>query len=52
MSLVRKPSKNTLRLTTEDYSSCLDQKNGIIAVLQGEVEELRLNQERYDRVKD
>lgn len=34
MSLIRKASKASLRLPTEDFSSCLDQKNGIIASLQ------------------
>jgi FtsZ-binding cell division protein ZapB len=52
MSLVRKPSKNTLRLTPDDLSTCLDQKNGIISVLQCEIEELRSNQEKYDRIKE
>jgi hypothetical protein len=41
--LSRKASKGTFRLTTEDYSSCLDQKNSIIATLQAEVEQLRTN---------
>jgi chromosome segregation ATPase len=44
MSLIRKASKQTLRLTTEDFSACMDQKNGVIASLQGEVEALRTNQ--------
>ena len=52
MSLLRKGSKTTLRMTTEDFSSCLDQKNSIIASLQAEVEALRANQERYDRAKE
>lgn len=52
MSLTRKASKGTLRLTTEDFSSCMDQKNSIISSLQGEVETLRVNQEKYDRVKE
>lgn len=52
MSLIRKASKQTLRLTTEDFTACLDQKNAIIASLQNEVESLRSNQERHDRAKE
>lgn len=44
MSLIRKASKATLRVTTEDFSACMDQKNAVIASLQGEVESLRSNQ--------
>ena len=44
MSLIRKASKATLRLITEDFSACMDQKNGIISSLQYEVEGLRTNQ--------
>jgi chromosome segregation ATPase len=44
MSLIRKASKATLRLSTEDFSACMDQKNSVIACLQNEVESLRTNQ--------
>jgi hypothetical protein len=37
MSLIRKASKATLRLTTEDFSACMDQKNAVISSLQNEV---------------
>jgi hypothetical protein len=43
ISLNRKASKGTFR-TTEDFSANLDQKNNVIASLQGEVENLRPNQ--------
>lgn len=52
MSLTKKASKTTLRAASEDMASCLDQKNGIISVLQSEVDELRSNQEKYDRIKE
>lgn len=51
MSIARKNSKHTLRLTAEDISAALDQKNCIISSLQGELEKLRSNQEKFDRVK-
>lgn len=51
MSLARKNSKQTLRLTAEDLAATLDQKNCIISSLQGELEKLRSNQDRFDRVK-
>lgn len=44
MSLTQKSTKTTLRLNPKDLTACLDQKNGIIYVLQSEVEELRTNQ--------
>lgn len=39
-------------MTTEDYSSCMDQKNAIIASLHNEREALASTQDRYDRVKE
>jgi hypothetical protein len=44
MSLIRKASKATLRTNTDDFPASMDQKNGIIACLQNEVEQLRINQ--------
>ncbi len=44
MSLIRKASKVTPRINTEDFSACMDQKNSVIACLQNEVESLRSNQ--------
>jgi hypothetical protein len=52
MSLARKGSKPTLRLTVEDFTACMDQKNGVITSLQCELESLRTNQEKFDRVKE
>lgn len=52
MSITRKASKPALRVTAEDLAATLDQKNGIIAALQAELDKLRANQERIDRVKD
>lgn len=51
MSLIRKGSKAALRISSEDFTSSMDQKNAIIASLQAEVDSLRMNQEKYDRVK-
>ena len=48
MSLLRKNnSKSTLRLTTEDFTSLMDQKLSIISSLKGEVDSLRVNQQKY-----
>lgn len=52
MSIARKNSKQTLRLTAEDLAATLDQKNSIIASLQAELDKLRPNQEKFDRVKE
>lgn len=52
MSITRKASKPALRVTAEDLAATLDQKNSIIAALQAELDKLRANQERIDRVKD
>lgn len=52
MSLLRKGSKAGLRLTSEDYSSCMDQKNALIATLNTEREALASTQERHERAKD
>ena len=52
MSLVRNSSRKKFSISLEDLASCLDQKNSMIAVLQAEVEDLRFNQERYDRMQE
>lgn len=52
MSITRKSSKQTLRLAPEDLAASLDQKNCIISCLQTELEKLRVNQEKFDRVKE
>jgi hypothetical protein len=52
MSLIRKGSKVTARLSTEDFTACMDQKNAIISSLQTELETLRTGQEKYNRVKE
>jgi len=52
MSISRKGSKPTLRVTSEDLAATLDQKNCIIGALQAELEKLRVNQEKFDRVKE
>jgi chromosome segregation ATPase len=52
MSLIRKGSKATLRLTAEDYSSCMDHKNAIISSLHTERQALASTQDSYDRAKD
>ena len=52
MSITRKGSKATLRVTSEDLATSLDQKNCIITALSSELEKLRMNQEKFDRVKD
>lgn len=52
MSIVRKGSKTTLRVTPEDLAASLDQKNSLISALQLELEKLRVNQEKFDRVKE
>ena len=52
MSITRKGSKPALRVTPEDLAATLDQKNCIIGALQGELEKLRVNQEKFDRVKE
>lgn len=50
MSIVRRCSN--LRQSNEDVVACLEQKNNVINLLQMEVDELRENQERYDRAKE
>lgn len=50
MSLKRASSRKKFSITPEDLASCLDQKNSMIALLQTEVEDLRINQEKYDRM--
>ena len=52
MSIARKNSKAVLRLSPEDFAASLDQKNCMIVSLQGELEKLRCNQEKFDRVKE
>ena len=52
MSLVRNSSRKKFSISPEDLASCLDQKNSMIAILQAEVEDLRFNQERYDRMQE
>ena len=52
MSIARKASRTNLRVSPEDLASSLDQKNNIISSLQNELDKLRMNQEKFDRVKD
>jgi hypothetical protein len=52
MSLVRNSSKKKFSIAPEDLAACLDQKNSMIAVLQAEVEDLRFNHEKYERMQE
>ena len=52
MSLVRNSSKKKFTIAPEDLAACLDQKNSMIAVLQAEVEDLRFNHEKYERMQE
>lgn len=52
MSLVRNSSKKKFSISPEDLAACLDQKNSMIAVLQAEVEDLRFNHEKYERMQE
>ena len=52
MSLNRASSRKKFSITPEDLSPCLDQKNSMIAVLQAEVEDLRINHEKYERMRE
>ena len=52
MSLIRKASKKTLRATPEDFASAMEHKNALIGALQAEVEAVRGNEERYQRVQE
>jgi hypothetical protein len=49
---MRKGSKASARLSTEDFTACMDQKNAIISSLQTELETLRTSQEKFSRVKE
>ncbi len=51
MSLIRTSSRKQFSISPEDIASCLDQKNSMIAVLQAEVEDLRFNHEKYQRMQ-
>lgn len=52
MSLIRNSSRKQFSITPEDLVACLDQKNSMISLLQTEVENLRFNHEKYQRIKE
>jgi hypothetical protein len=51
MSLFRNSSRKKFAISPEDLAACLDQKNSMIAVLHAEVEDLRFNHEKYERMQ-
>ena len=50
MSLIRTSSRKQFSISPEDMAACLDQKNSMISVLQAEVEDLRFNHEKCQRL--